>query len=150
MQEQCRASEYRNLNDLMQLSVEHIAPQCSLNEEDPRGQAWREELGGIDVATAGRYVYTLGNLTLLPSEINAMVGALPFADKVTTYARQPLLLTRAIGADLREGHATGRREFADRHDLHPYLEWSPETISSRHGWLVDRVAERWPLLPEHP
>jgi hypothetical protein len=149
MQEQCRASEYREIDELMVLTIEHIAPQCSLNDEDDRGRAWRIALDVADGSEAGQLVYMLGNLTLLPAEVNSMIGALPFGGKADTYARQPVLLTKAIAADIREGQSTGRREFADRHDLHPFGDWTPESIRSRHEWLLGRVAERWPLLPDH-
>ena len=150
IQEGCRASEYRALPDLMTLSVEHVMPQCSLNDADVEGQAWREAMAVESGREAERLVYRLGNLTLLASELNAMVGSKIFALKAKTYADQPLLMTRSLVTDLRQGRRTGRREFADTHDLYPFENWSTAAIQSRHEFMLRLIGQRWPLLPPPP
>jgi hypothetical protein len=147
IQEHARASEYRTLESLMQLTIEHVLPQSSLLEHDQAGRAWRQSFGADDVTEASTYVYMLGNLTLLPAEINAMIGARPYEEKSEAFARQPLLLTRSIAGDIREGNATGRRQLADTYDLEPHDEWNPTQLSRRNDWLMTLVKERWPLIP---
>jgi hypothetical protein len=150
IQEQARASEYRTLEALMQLSIEHVLPQGSLKEEDAEAKAWRDSFGAPDAVAANGYVYMLGNLTLLPAEVNSMIGALPYATKAETFGGQPLLLTRTISKDIREGHATGRRELADRFNLRPYERWTATELGERHEWLLALIQERWSLLPPPP
>jgi Protein of unknown function (DUF1524) len=147
IQERARASEYRTIDSLMQLSIEHVLPQSSLMEEDRAGKAWRQAFGAGDVVEASTYVYMLGNLTLLPAEVNSMIGALPYEDKFQTFGRQPLLMTRSIAKDIREGTATGRRELADSFDLRPHELWTPTELMRRNDWLLTLVQARWPLLP---
>lgn len=148
IQEKTRASEYRSLQELMRLSIEHIVPQGVLVDGDAAGARWREYLGGLNEAEAGELVYALGNLTLLPSEVNSMIGGKPFEDKRQTFADQPLLMTRMIAEDIRAGHRTGRREFADAYEIFPCDVWDRSKIQDRQAFMKRLVAERWPLLSE--
>jgi hypothetical protein len=147
IQERSRASQYRAHNSIMELSVEHILPQCALTESDSDGAAWRTAFGNISVDQAGSWVYRLGNLALLPTETNSRIGGKLFPVKAAAYQAEPLLLTQMIATDIRVGRATGRREFAEEFDVQPTDSWNQSHLLERHELLKRLISLTWPLLP---
>lgn len=96
------------------ITIEHILPQ-TLNDE------WRTALGPNSIEIHGRWVDTLGNLTL--TGYNNELGNMPFAEKKRFFQESHLDLNRWIGE---RG------------------EWNEPAISERAAILTERALSLWP------
>jgi len=95
------------------LTIEHILP------ENP-GEAWTASFSSDDQK---RFVYRLGNLTLLEASINRALGATDYATKLEKYRESASRMTQAIDAP----------------------EWSPHAVTARQKDLAGKAAQRWRL-----
>jgi hypothetical protein len=104
----------RTENDPLATNLEHILPKRYSAE----WEAFRREFpGGID-----KYVYRLGNMTLISSTLNRDIGNAEFAAKKKVYARDCLSITRKVlDAD----------------------KWTAEEIMNRQNWLASQACKIW-------
>ncbi len=93
-------------------SIEHILP------ENPE-EGW--EL--FDGQQHDKFVYQLGNMTLLSAKDNRDLGNVPYPVKRSVYSKSGFLITKRI---------------SDKYD-----EWTPEKIQSRQGWMAKQAASIW-------
>jgi hypothetical protein len=101
-------------NDPYTTDLEHILPKRY-------GAAWEESRkdfpGGID-----KYVYRLGNMTLLAAKLNRDVGNAEFSIKQTVYKKDCLSITeKVLDAE----------------------KWTAEEIMNRQNWLASLAAKIW-------
>ncbi len=96
------------------ISVEHIMPE---QPED----GWEH----VSEPDHEKFVYRLGNMTLLHSGQNKDVGNAEFADKHSVYAESDFALTRKV---------------AEHFD-----EWNPEKIETRQDWMSRQATSIWRL-----
>jgi hypothetical protein len=96
------------------LRLEHILPKRYQN-------AWtatrREFPGGPE-----KYIYRLGNMTLIPEELNHELGNAPFEIKREGFARQPFDITRRIAEA---------------------PKWTAEEINRRQNWMAGLAVKIW-------
>ncbi len=101
-------------NDPYATDLEHILPKRY-------GEAWevnrKEFPGGID-----KYVYRLGNMTLIAAKLNRNVGNAEFMVKKAVYERDCLSITRRI-LDAEK--------------------WTAEEIMNRQNWLASLACKIW-------
>ncbi len=95
-------------------TIEHILPENPLD-------SWS---GSFDLERHDRFVYRLGNLTLLEPSLNRQVGNQLWDEKVAVYARSSYGITQAL--------ASGT-----------YAEWTPATLDARQSALAQRAAHVW-------
>ncbi len=96
-------------------TVEHIHPQT----QTPN-RYWKGKLGR-GPRQVDKHVHRLGNLILLPPDLNSEAGAQPFSKKKEIYKRSDLLMVREIT----EQKDWDRRTIARREDR--LLEWAKRT-----------------------
>lgn len=92
-------------------TIEHVLP------ENPT-QEW---LQNFPVSALDRYVYRLGNYTLLEIDKNRLCGTKPFDEKKIIYQQSQYKLTQTIVAD----------------------EWTPNTLDNRQTRLADVATSIW-------
>lgn len=95
-------------------TIEHVLPEnpaAEWDEQFPRDK-WE------------RYVYRLGNLTLLESNINRDIGNALYRDKVVEYRRSAYRLTQEISKHTDEG-------------------WNPSSVEKRQSHMARRAAHLW-------
>jgi hypothetical protein len=96
------------------LRLEHILPKRYQNS----WQAPRKEFpGGPE-----KYIYRLGNMTLIPEELNHELGNAPFDVKREEFAKQNLDITRRIA----EAN-----------------KWTAEEINRRQNWMAGLAVKIW-------
>lgn len=93
-------------------SIEHILPE---NPED----GWEN----FDGRQHDKYVYRLGNMTLLNTTDNRDLGNAPYHEKRSVYAKSGFSVTGKIN---------------DKYD-----EWTADKIQSRQGWMAKQAASIW-------
>ena len=96
------------------ITIEHIMPQKLTTE-------WRDALGPDADEIHGRWIDTLGNLTL--TGYNSELGNMPFSDKKAKLAESKFSLSASLK------------------DLD---EWNAETIEQRGRELAELAAKLWP------
>jgi hypothetical protein len=94
-------------------TIEHILPELFLEN-------WSAE---FNEEQGERFLYRLGNLTLLERELNRSLGQKGFAIKQAAYQKSIYALTRDIKG----------------------VEWSPVAIAERQAQLADRAVKIWQL-----
>ena len=94
------------------ISVEHILP------EHP-SDGWEQ----FNEPDQEKFVYRLGNMTLLHTGQNQDVGSAPYEQKAAVYAESDFALTRKVA-----------EEFDD---------WVPEKIESRQDWMARQATSIW-------
>lgn len=96
------------------LRLEHILPKRYQNA----WQATRKEFpGGPE-----KYIYRLGNLTLISEELNHELGNAPFDIKREQFAKQSLDITRRIAES---------------------AKWTAEEINRRQNWMAGLAVKIW-------
>ena len=95
-------------------TIEHILP------ENPLGD-WSES---FDAQRQERFVYRLGNLTLLEASLNRQVGNQEWTDKVAVYAQSQYGLTQVLASS-------------------GYADWTPATLEARQQTMAQRAAHVW-------
>lgn len=95
-------------------TIEHILPENPL-------ESWS---GSFDLERHDRFVYRLGNLTLLEPSLNRQVGNQLWSEKVAVYARSGYGMTQALAAGT-------------------YAEWTPATLDARQSSLAQRAVHVW-------
>lgn len=96
------------------ISVEHILP------EHP-ADGWEH----VSEPDHEKFVYRLGNLTLLHTGQNKDIGNAEYSDKRTVYAESDFALTRKVAEN--------------------YDEWTPEKIEARQQWMAKQATAIWRL-----
>ncbi len=108
----------RTESDPYTTNLEHILPKRY-------GPAWaaarRDFPGGID-----KYVYRLGNMTLISTRLNSDIGNADFATKKKVYASDCLGITRKVLE-------------ADK--------WTAAEIKNRQNWLASHACKLWRYPP---
>ena len=97
--------------DNSKLNLEHIMPKT-------KGD-WQ-----VDKETHEKYLYRLGNLTLLAEKINKGIQNKIFDSKKPVYERSKLTITNM---------------------LKDFSKWDPDSIDVRQERLYDIAIKRWPL-----
>jgi len=95
-------------------TIEHILPE---NPSAP----WGEQ---FDPTQQERFVYRLGNLTLLEASLNRQVGNLTWQGKVQVYGQSHYALTQSLAG-------------------HGYNDWTPTTLTTRQYSMATRAAHIW-------
>lgn len=95
-------------------TLEHVLP-----ENAARG--WEDSIPGDKWE---RFVYRLGNLTLLGASANRALGNASYPEKVTEYAKSPYHVTQAFSADAP-------------------AEWTVQLIADRQRRMAKRAAHIW-------
>jgi hypothetical protein len=80
---------------------------------------------GFDEATRDDFVFRLGNLTLLETELNREAANREYADKRAIYERSHLEINKKLA---RENE-----------------EWTPERLGARQRWMADEATAIWRL-----
>jgi hypothetical protein len=93
-------------------NIEHILPESLGNEWDQFSDTVHEQ-----------FVYRLGNMTLMNSTDNRLVGNMEFPDKKGTYAKSEFLITQKIAEE--------------------NSEWTPEHIANRQKWMAKQAKTIW-------
>lgn len=104
----------RTENDAEKTNLEHILPK----RYGAAWEVWRRDFpGGID-----KFVYRLGNMTLISTPRNSELGNADFGEKKRVYAEDCLNITRKV------------------------LEaekWTAEEIANRQNWLASQACKIW-------
>ena len=95
-------------------TIEHILPENPL-------ESWSDS---FDLERHDRFVYRLGNLTLLEPSLNRQVGNQLWREKVEVYAQSGYGMTQALAAGT-------------------YAEWTPATLDARQSLLAQRAVHVW-------
>ncbi|MDD2846585.1 MAG: DUF262 domain-containing HNH endonuclease family protein [Rhodoferax sp.] len=95
-------------------TIEHILPENPL-------ESWSDS---FDLDRHDRFVYRLGNLTLLEPSLNRQIGNQPWSQKITAYAQSGYQLTQALA-------------------LSGQSEWTPATLNARQNQLAQRAIHVW-------
>jgi len=95
-------------------TIEHIFP------ENPSGE-WDNYFARDD---ADRFVYRLGNLTLLESGLNRQIGNAQFSEKKQSYEKSAYALTNRFAASAPE-------------------DWTPAALDARQLIMAQRAAHIW-------
>lgn len=93
-------------------SIEHVLPQ---NPEDGWSQFSEDVIE--------RFVYRLGNMTLLATAVNRNLGNKPFGEKKAVYSTSEFKITKVI---------------AEETD-----EWTVERIANRQRWMANQATSIW-------
>lgn len=93
-------------------NIEHILPESLGNDWDQFSDTEHEQ-----------FVYRLGNMTLMNSTDNRLVGNMEFPDKKGTYAKSEFLITQKIAEE--------------------NSEWTPEHIANRQKWMAKQAKTIW-------
>jgi len=93
-------------------NLEHILPQNA-----PDG--W----GGFTNHEADVLLYRLGNMTLMPSNINRNIGNEEYAGKRAAYQQSGFEITRKIAQN--------------------YANWEPAHIAARQNWMANQATSIW-------
>jgi uncharacterized protein with ParB-like and HNH nuclease domain len=93
-------------------NIEHIMP------ENP-DESW----AGLDENQHSKYIYRLGNMTLMETGPNRDIGNCSFAEKLTNYRSSPFGITKKIAEE--------------------YSAWNPEKIEARQNWMSRQAASIW-------
>ena len=109
-----RQYSHKEPADLSSATIEHIMPQ-TLSE------AWRAHLGPNAMTVHGKWLHTLGNLTL--SAYNPELGNSPFDMKRARFATSNLVLNRQISEK---------------------IKWDEETMRERALDLAEIASTLWP------
>ncbi len=112
IEEHLTGVEYDTDSDLY--SIEHILP---INPAD--------EWPSFNNNQRARFIFRLGNLTLLERERNREIGNSGFAEKQATFAASQFNITQRIAAE--------------------NSEWTPERIAARQKWLAKQACSIWRL-----
>lgn len=94
-------------------TIEHILP------EHP-GETWAASFPSDDQQ---RFVFRLGNLTLLEAPLNRLLGASDYASKVARYPESASRMTQSIDAS----------------------DWTPQAVIARQKGLAEGAVQRWRL-----
>lgn len=115
--EQCAKSspepEYVPSDDESSINLEHILPENI-------GSAWPS----VDAETASAWYKRIGNLVLLQSKKNAIIGNSSFADKKPILSDSAFLLTSEVSK---------------------HANWGPDEIKSRQQNLAKLAVKTWPV-----
>ncbi|NCC50459.1 MAG: DUF262 domain-containing protein [Spartobacteria bacterium] len=103
-------ADYDSASD--KYSIEHILP------EHP-GEAWTD----YDEHRDEKFIYRLGNMTLMETKPNREIGNQAYPIKKTAYEESPFAITRKIAED--------------------YAEWNTEKIASLQNWMARQATSVW-------
>lgn len=98
--------------DSERYTIEHILPE---NPADGWSQFSDDKIE--------RFVYRLGNMTLLQAGANRGIGNKPFADKIEAYKTSEFEITRKVAEENRE--------------------WTVERIAARQRWMAKQATAIW-------
>ncbi len=93
-------------------TIEHILPE----HPDERWNTFTDD-------QVDRYVYRLGNMTLLDATMNRDIENRPYDEKRTVFARSCFDITRRVAEE--------------------HMVWTPERIASRQQWLANQATSIW-------
>lgn len=94
-------------------NIEHILP------EHPDTVNWPD----FDEHNDAKFIYRLGNMTIMDSNINKDLGCKSYNDKKDVYANSQFQITKNI---------------SDK-----YSEWNSDKISSRQNWMASQATSIW-------
>jgi hypothetical protein len=95
-------------------TIEHILPENA-------SEAWEQE---FTVEQWSKYVYRLGNLTLLKGPINRDIGNAPYPEKVVKYAHSGYSLTTSLIQQAPDN-------------------WNPDQVDARQAHMARRAVHIW-------
>ena len=95
-------------------SIEHILPENPL-------ESWSD---CFDLERHDRFVYRLGNLTLLEPSLNRQVGNQAWSEKALSYATSSYKMTQALAAG-------------------GYAEWTSAALDLRQSQMAQRAVHIW-------
>ena len=104
---------YTPTEETEEINLEHVLPR------NPEGN-WPQ----FDDDDARQYVTRLGNLALMLSNDNSIVGSAPFDDKKPVFAQSPYTLT---------------------HQISEYPEWTDSSIMERQALMAQLAVKAWPV-----
>jgi hypothetical protein len=107
--------ELEVVEDERRVTLEHIMPTT-------RSGGWQD--AAADEAEYRRYVYRLGNLTLIEREANKEAGNAPFAQKKDAFSNSDITITQ---------------------NLSDYGEWGVKEIAERQQELASAAVKAWSL-----
>ncbi|EJK8625972.1 DUF262 domain-containing protein [Morganella morganii] len=125
---------------IQNFQIEHILPQTVKNYEN------NADFSDPDVHN--RYVYRLGNVTLLEGMINQAVNNCNdlstewFTQKQQEYIKSDSMLTRLMVADFSVGHDTAINRLKN-HLKHNFTEWTQENIMKRQQIFMELALDYW-------
>lgn len=93
-------------------NIEHILP------EHP-GEDWTD----YDEHRDEKFIYRLGNMTLMESKLNRNLGNENYSAKRSTYEKSAIAVTRKMAEE--------------------YAEWNTSKIASRQGWMAKQATTIW-------
>lgn len=117
------------------VTIEHVLPQALPVDAVMDGFH--------DVETAKRYVYRLGNLTVLHKSPNSVASDEPFSRKRRVYERSDFELTKALVTDLEIGQKTKYGEASRAYGLHPFSTWTRESVDERQKQMLAIAKRVW-------
>lgn len=104
---------YTPTEETEEINLEHVLPR------NPEGN-WPQ----FDDDDSRQYVTRLGNLALMLSNDNSIVGSAPFDDKKPVFAQSPYTLT---------------------HQISEYPEWTDSSIMERQALMAQLAVKAWPV-----
>ena len=107
-----RASGHAWESDGAKHTVEHVLP------ENP-GEHW----DAFTEQEQDRWIYRLGNLTLLDAARNRELGHCAFADKRAAYRQSEFQITRKLAEE--------------------YEQWTPRELRARQAWMAKQACAIW-------
>ena len=112
-------------------SIEHISPQTEPDEKVATGYQI-DQNGFYSQEYRENNINRLGNLMLMSQPHNSSVGNKPFAEKLESYKKNPLLRQHIKIADYVEDESNP--------------VWDATTIEKRHSDIISFAKERWAFI----
>ena len=90
-----------------------------------------------------KYIYQLGNLTLLEKSINASIKNMPFSNKRDAYKQSNFYLTKSIAEEIKVGKDTAIDRAVE--ELKEFQTWNSQSIEERQKTLTDIAKKVWDM-----
>lgn len=122
------------------LTIEHVYPQTP-------GSRAKKDFG--PVSDPEKFIYRLGNLTLLHRSPNSSGQNKTFSEKKSWYHKSIYELTKSLVDDIGGGKATKPRKAKTKYQLDPFTAWNPKNVEKRHKSMMLLADATW-HLPKKP
>jgi hypothetical protein len=136
----------KGLSTIDDFQLEHILPQTPLNGNIPSTFKNKDEYNS--------YVYRLGNVTLLESNINQavhnfndLVNSNWFESKQKEYTNSSVLTTNLLDDNFKIGQNTAHNKVRNQIN-YVFVKWDKDSILSRQEILLELALDTWRINDE--
>ncbi|KAA8994248.1 DUF262 domain-containing protein [Affinibrenneria salicis] len=125
---------------IQQLQIEHILPQKVKNAQNSSEFS--------DEVERSKYIYRLGNVTLLEGTINQAVNNFNdlstdwFVHKQQQYVNSEIIMTRLLNDQYVIGNNTALNRFKEKYG-YAFNQWASDSITARQNLLMNIAMDCW-------